>query len=123
MYVTSQTLFTFLFFQVNLIQLSHYSLFSDGNMWRKVMEDPEFLSEVTDVPLDIILPLWYIHIAISSSLPICPIKLQEYCQVYKKNYDRQIHWFPLPPAVCSVLDHAHQIIQILPPTIRSGMLR
>ena len=108
---------------MNLIQLSHYSLFSDGNMWRKVMEDPEFLSEVTDVPLDIILPLWYIHIAISSSLPICPIKLQEYCKVYKENYDRQIDWFPLPPAVCSVLDHAHQIIQILPPTIRSGMLR
>ena len=87
------------------------------------MEDPEFLSEVTDVPLDIILPLWYIHIAISSSLPICPNKLQEYCQVYKKNYDKKIDWFPLPPAVCSVLDHAHQIIQILPPTIRSGMLR
>ena len=106
-----------------MIQLSHYSLFSDGNMWRRVMEDPEFLSEVTDVPLDVILPLWYIHIAISSSLPICPNKLQKYCKEYKENYDKKIDWFPLPPAVCSVLDHAHQIIRILPPTIRSGMLR
>jgi hypothetical protein len=86
------------------------------------MEDPEFLSEVTDFPLDLIYPLWFIHIALSSNLPICPKKIQKYCKDYIAEYDKQIDWFPLPPAIGSVLDHAHQIIQMFPPTIRSGML-
>ena len=106
-----------------LVQYSHIFSFLDGNMVRRIFDDQEFLSEVTDFPLELIKPLWIVHIALASNLPICPAKLQRYCAVYKKKYDAQIDWYPLPPAVCSVLDHAHQIIQVLPPTIRSGMLK
>ena len=100
-------------------------LFLDGNMARRVFEDPEFLSTTTGVPIEIINYLWDLHIALSSNLPICPIKIRAACLEFKELYRREIvdEWYPLPPSIGQVLDHFHQVIVAFPPTIRSGMLR
>ena len=98
-------------------------MFTDGNMARAAFSDPEFLSEITGVPIDIIQYLWDFHIALSSNLPLCPEKIKAACLHFKDLYRTEIPWFPLPPSVGQVMDHFHQIIVAFPPTIRSGMLR
>ena len=67
--------------------------------------------------------LWDLHVALSCSLPLCPIKIQSFCLDFKARYDAAIDWWPLPPAILSVVDHFHEVIEVFPPTIRSGMLR
>ena len=94
----------------------------DGNMSRRALEKPEFLSQVTGVPIEIILGLRDLHIALASNLPLCPQKIRAFCLEFKLQYRDLIPWYPLPPAVGQVIDHFHQVIEVFPPTIRSGML-
>ena len=98
-------------------------MFIDGNTTRRAFEDPEWLSDLTGVPLELIVDLWDLHIALSSNLPICPIKIRSFCLDFKRRYDLAIDWYPLPPAIGQVIDHFHEVIVAFPPTIRSGMLR
>ena len=95
--------------------------FLDGPMARRVFEDIPFLHQVTDFPLDLLHSMWNLNIALSSNLPLSPVKVQQYCKDFKDNYRRQIPWYPLPPSICQVVDHFHQVIQVFPATIRSGM--
>ena len=98
-------------------------LLLDGNTTRRAFEDTQFISDITGFPLDLIVDLWDLHVALSCSLPLCPIKIQSFCLDFKARYDAAIDWWPLPPAILSVVDHFHEVIEVFPPTIRSGMLR
>ena len=67
--------------------------------------------------------LWDLHVALSCTLPLCPTKIKSFCLDFKARYDAAIDWYPLPPAILSIVDHFHEVIEVFPPTIRSGMLR
>ena len=100
-----------------------FSSSSDGNTTRRAFQDPQFLSDITEVPVELIVDLWDLHVALSSNLPICPEKIRVFCLDFKARYDLAIDWYPLPPAILQVIDHFHEVIVVFPPTIRSGMLR
>ena len=101
----------------------YYIEFSDGNLARRAFKDPDFFSAATDVPAWIITDLWNLYVALASPLPLDPVKIRTFTLDFKKRYKQIIDWHPIPPAVGSVVDHFHEVIEVFPPTIRSGMLR
>ena len=53
----------------------------DGNMARRIFRDPELLSRTTNVPINVITGIWDLHIALASTLPLCPVKIRAFTKV------------------------------------------
>ena len=93
----------------------------DGNTARILYENAEFLSEVTTVPLDLILALRKLCRGAASSRPIDPQKFQRAANDFKRLYfekymghDRRTAWYFLPSTIHKIIEHGAQIIEELP---------
>ena len=80
----------------------------DGPMARRIFRDPELLSRTTNVPINMITGMWDLHIALASTLPLCPVKMRKFTLEYKAEWSRDIDFYPISPAVGQVIDHFHQ---------------
>ena len=59
------------------------------------MKDPVWLSNITGVPVDIITDLHDLYIALASPLPLCPVKIKEFCSIKEKNFGKRILTYSL----------------------------
>ena len=75
---------------------------NDGNTARRALNDPDFFSQVTGVPVEIIRRANNIWICLKSGLPIDPKKFEKYGKDTAAMWRAKFEWFPLPPAVHKV---------------------
>ena len=96
---------------------------NDGNLARRVFKHhSKFMSEQCAVSEELIVGFYHLYIALASKLPLCPKKVEKYCQKLKAMYIAEIPWYKLNPSMHRVLEHAPDFIRLLPPTITCGML-
>ena len=95
---------------------------NDGNTARRALDEPEWFSEVTGVPVEIIKRANNIWICLRSGLPIDPQKFDRYARDTEAMWKAEFPWFPLPPAVHKVWVHGSEVFEVFPITIRSGLL-
>lgn len=81
-----------------------------GNVCRKSFENPELLSEVLDINVELIKKFRTILVSINCQLPIDPNKFRCICLDTAKMYNTEYGWFKMPPVVHKVLAHGAQII-------------
>ena len=66
--------------------------------------------------------IYYVYVALSSRLPLCPQKFASYCKEIKELYVNEIPWYPMNVTLHKILEHSSEYLSQLPPTITSGML-
>ena len=93
----------------------------DGNTSRILFEHAELLSEVCEVPLDLILVLRKLCRGAASSRPIDPEKWKRAAEEFEEIYfdkfmshDKVTAWYFLPSTVHKQVKHGHEIIAALP---------
>ncbi len=94
----------------------------DGNLARRVFDEPEFLSQQSGLSLDLILGYRTLWIALASSLPLCPQKFKSFCEKIKALYVEECGWYKMPPTLHKILEHASDILELFPATISSGQM-
>ena len=89
---------------------------------RRVFEDPQFLADQIEVPVEIVERFKTIWIALTSGLPINPKKFGDFGKQTKAMFVIAVPWKNLTPTVHKPLDHGEVLLIIIPPTITPGML-
>ena len=93
-----------------------------GNTIRRILEDPEFFANLIEVPVQLVINIRNIWIAIRSNLNLCPNKFHKLCQETKKIYKEAVDWNEMNSAQHKVLDHAYLVIRALPNGLFLGQL-
>ena len=93
-----------------------------GNCARTLFKNSIFFADLIGVDEDLVHRIYMIWIALTSALPIDPKEFYNYCQETKDLYFEQCGWYNMSPTLHKVLEHGHQILQLLPPTLTAGML-
>ena len=93
----------------------------EGNTARKLFDNAELLSEVCDVPVELILALRKLCRGAASTQPIDPEKYkragEEFERIFFENFlssDNQTSWYWLPCTIHKAVKHGHEIIAALP---------
>ena len=93
-----------------------------GNCARTLFKNSIFFADLIGVDEDLVHRIYMIWIALTSGLPIDPAKFYHYCQETKDLYFEQCGWYNMSPTLHKVLEHGHQILELLPPELTVGML-
>ena len=97
-------------------------LFS-GNLARNLYSKfAELYSETTGIPLTVIQNSWYMYVAGTSKLPICPEKFERLATSTENAFRNAINWHPLNISWLRAGRHWAQMMRMLPPTITLGHL-
>ena len=92
----------------------------DGNFARRIFDMPQFVSEQTGLSVQLIKAYKTIWTALASTLPICPMKFQQYCDGVREMYDRECGWYQMPPTLHKILSHGGEILRLFPSSLSSG---
>ena len=94
-----------------------------GNCARTLFKNSIFFADLIGVDEDLVHRIHMIWIALtSSSIAIDPKKFQKYCQETKALYLQECGWYNMSPTLHKVLEHGHQILELIPPELTVGML-
>ena len=92
-------------------------------MCRRILRDhPDLVADQCQVPIAFVKGIYVVWIALSSSLPICPEKFQNYCNSLKQIYVNNVEWYPLSPTLHKVLEHGSLVMELFPDSVTSGIL-
>ena len=81
---------------------------------------PELFAIECGIPLDVIKNTWYLYIAGTSRLPICPIKFDKLAEQTENMFHYAIPWHPINISWHRMGWHWSQMMYLLPPTITLG---
>lgn len=83
---------------------------NDGNTARRAFRDTEAFADILKVDIQLIKNFQVILIALSSQLPIDPIKFGNFSKATAELYVENYSWYPMPATVHKILIHGPQII-------------
>ena len=80
-------------------------------MARRVFRDHiEFMSEQCKISVELLKVFYFLYVAMASRLPLCPVKVKNYCQQLKELYINEIPWYKMCPSMHKIIEHLHEII-------------
>ena len=89
---------------------------------RKAFEDPQFLADQINQPVELVIRFKTIWLCLTCGLPISPKKFGVYGKETKKYFTDVVPWCQLTPHVHKPLDHGELLLSIIPPTLTAAML-
>lgn len=91
-------------------------------MAREVLKDPQYFADQIQVPVDLVIGVRNLWIALTSSLPIDPDKYDAYAQKVDDLYQEHCGWYPQCPGLHKGIKHGADILRMIPPNLSSGLL-
>ena len=82
-----------------------------GNTARALFDEPEFLSEITSVPLHVINGIKKIWIAIRTTNYMHSDMFHDFAQKVKQDWREAIPWYPLCASCHKIVEHGHICIR------------
>ena len=93
------------------IKFNHLIPIFLGNTARALFDEPEFLSEITSVPIHVINGIKKIWIAIRTTSYMHSEMFHEFAQKVKQDWRAAIPWYPLCASCHKIVEHGHICIR------------
>ena len=84
---------------------------TNGNTARALFDEPEFLSQITSVPIHVINGIKKIWIAIRTTNYMHSDMFHEFAQKVKQDWRSAIPWYPLCASCHKIVEHGHICIR------------
>ena len=95
----------------SVLVMCNYKFYFTGNTARALFDDPEFLSEITSVPLHVINGIKKVWIAIRTTNYMHSDMFHQFAQKVKQEWRSAIPWYPLCASCHKIVEHGHICIR------------